>query len=99
METVWIGVNDTTTMEESSDSFALLSIEEINRLNEIWGEEKEKVIFKELDVYGDFQNNIISREDKLLKLEEIQIEAFLITQQRFFDEFGVIPIKESKNLL
>lgn len=74
-------------------SFVPLTEEQLNRLLEIWGEEKEKAIFRELDIHGEFQNNSLPLDVRREKLYEVQYDAFTSTQIRFFDEFKIIPIK------
>lgn len=92
METVW-GFNNEIQLSSVEDSFIPLNQEQVNRLIEIWSEEKIFALNKEISIYGDYHKGFITLEEKRILLEKILDDAFLITQQRFIEEFGVCPIK------
>lgn len=75
------------------DAFTHLSEEQNQRLREIWGEEKEKSIFREMDIHGELQGGYLTNEEAWFKIFDEKHKAFILTQQRFYEEFGIVPIK------
>lgn len=95
MKTIWC-FNNTSRFFNMKEDYIPLSDTQLEKLVELWNEEKNRFLNSEVNILGDYNSGFITKEEMTTRLLEIQETAFNKVLERFTNEYWINPIKIEK---
>ena len=87
LDKVWCG------LDRQTNTYFPLSDKLYEDFKEMMSTERKETIEPELELYSDFENGLIEKEEFYKSVAEINFRAFLTAQETFKEKYGYRPIK------
>ena len=87
LDKVWCG------LDRQTNKYFPLSDKLYDEFKEMMRIERNETIEPELELYSDYENGLIEKEEFYKSVAEINFKAFLTAQEDFKDKYGYRPIK------
>lgn len=87
LDKIWCG------LDHQTNTYLPLSDKLYDAFKEMMSAERKETIEPELELYSDFENGLIEKEEFYKSVAEINFRAFLTAQEAFKEKYGFRPIK------